>query len=374
LAAGSLPWRRSARLVTGWRRLGAFWLVVAFLLAAGGIILQMLGPPAQQRPPPVADAGLTPRQQVAQPPAPPPTPRQTDSAKPVPRPGRDNPGPINDPDPALLEGMIGNQLPRIAMDRRMPMQLYAAGFDQSSRRPRVGLVLAGMGLNQADSAAAIRALPRGITLAFSPYAAHPEKLLAAARLAEHEYLLSLPMEPQGFPLNDPGPQAMMANLPPEQNRQRLEWALSRMPGYVGATGALGTTRGERFAALPDQMKPVLTELAQRGLLYVDPRPGAAPLPIVWGAAIDIVIDDPATAVEIDTRLAQLTRLALDKGSSLGLATAVRPVTVDRIVAWAGRLAGDGLALTPVSALVQPPSGGTTGGGTTGGGTTGGGTK
>ena len=75
----------------------------------------------------------------------------------------------------------------------------------------------------------------------------------------------------------------MANLPPEQNRQRLEWALSRMAGYVGATGALGTTRGERFAALPDQMNPVLTELAKRGLLYVDSRPGASPLPITWGA-------------------------------------------------------------------------------------------
>ena len=62
--------------------------------------------------------------------------------------------------------------------------------------------------------------------------------------------------------------------------------------------------------------------------------------------------------EIDAKLAQLTQLALEKGSALGLATAVRPVTVDRIVAWASRLAADGLALAPVSALVQPPGGGT----------------
>jgi polysaccharide deacetylase 2 family uncharacterized protein YibQ len=255
-----------------------------------------------------------------------------------------------------MTGQPADLLPRIAMDGRMPMQVYAAGFDPSTRRPRVGLLLAGVGLNQADSASAIRALPGRVTLAFSPYAAHPEKLLAAARSGEHEYLLSLPMEPQGFPLNDPGPQAMMANLPPEQNQQRLEWALSRLAGYVGATGALGTTLGERFAALPDQMNPVLTELAHRGLLYVDARPGAPPLPIAWGVAIDIVIDDPATAAEIDAKLAQLTRRATEKGSALGLATAVRPVTVDRIVAWTGRLAADGLALAPVSALVQPPGG------------------
>ena len=92
------------------------------------------------------------------------------------------------------------------------MQVYAAGFDSSTRRPRVGLLLAGVGLNQAESEAAIRALPGGVTLAISPYAQNTAKLLGAARSAEHEYLLSIPMEPQGFPLNDPGKQALMTSL------------------------------------------------------------------------------------------------------------------------------------------------------------------
>ena len=237
----------------------------------------------------------------------------------------------------------------------MPMQVYAAGFDQSTRRPRIGLILAGVGMNQADSDAAIRTLPGWVTLAISPYAANLAKLLSVARIAEHEFLLSLPMEPQGFPLNDPGSQAMMANLPPEQNHQRLEWAMSRIAGYVGATGALGTTRGERFAALPDQMNPVLTELAGRGLFYVDARPGAAALPIAWGRSIDIVIDEPATPVEIDAKLDRLAKLAREKGSAVGLATAVRPATVNRIAAWANGLAADGLTLAPLSALVKPPA-------------------
>ena len=60
----------------------------------------------------------------------------------------------------------------------MPMQVYAAGFDSSTRRPRVGLLLAGVGLNQADSDTAIRSLPGGVTLAFSPYAQNVTKLLA----------------------------------------------------------------------------------------------------------------------------------------------------------------------------------------------------
>jgi polysaccharide deacetylase 2 family uncharacterized protein YibQ len=339
----------------GWRGLAVFWTVVLLMLAAGGVTLQMLGPPAQPRPRLLAAAVEASHPQTVQPAAPAQQPPVRE--KPVPHPGRDTPGPIADPDPALLEPLIDqpeNPLPRIASDGRMPMQVYAAGFDQSTRRPRVGLVLAGVGLNQADSDVAVRLLPRGITLAISPYAANLAKLLAAARAAEHEYLLSLPMEPQGFPLNDPGSQAMMTNLPPEQNRQRLEWAMTRIAGYVGATDALGAMRGERFAAQPDQMKQVLSELAQRGLLYVEARPGVAPPPFVWGRTIDMVIDEPATAADIDDRLGQLTKLARDKGSALGLATAVRPVTVRRIAVWANGLAADGLALAPVSALAQPP--------------------
>ena len=137
----------------------------------------------------------------------------------------------------------------------MPMQVYAAGFDSSSRRPRVGLLLAGVGLNQAESEAAIRALPRGVTLAISPYARNPAKLLAAARVAEHEYLLSIPMEPQGFPLNDPGKQALMTNLSAEQNRSGWTGCCRASPATSGAVGAEGSLRGERFASLPDADQP-----------------------------------------------------------------------------------------------------------------------
>jgi polysaccharide deacetylase 2 family uncharacterized protein YibQ len=246
-------------------------------------------------------------------------------------------------------------LPRVAVDGRMPMQVYAAGFDSSTRRPRVGVVLAGLGLNQADSEAAIHALPGGVTLAFSPYARDPAKLLNAARAAEHEFLMSIPMEPQGFPLNDPGKQALMTSLSPEQNRARLDWALSRFAGYVGAIGAEGSQRGERFASLPDEMNPVLQELAGRGLLYVDPRPGAAAPPFVWSRTVDLVIDEPGSgAADIDAKLAQLARLAREKGSALGFAGSVRPVTTQRLAAWANNVAADGLALAPASALAQMP--------------------
>ncbi len=86
--------------------------------------------------------------------------------------GRDTPGPIADPDPALLEPLSEGSkqnLPRIASDGRTSMQVYAAGFDHSSRRPRVSLLLAGIGMNESESDAAICAsagcrFARGVTI------------------------------------------------------------------------------------------------------------------------------------------------------------------------------------------------------------------
>ena len=111
----------------------------------------------------------------------------------------------------------------------------------------------------------------------------------------------------------------MTNLSPEQNRTRLDWVLSRFAGYVGATGAEGSLRGERFASLPEQIDPVLAELAQtrpavrrsaagRG---ADCRWCGAGAWISWST-------NRRTAADIDDKLAQLAQLAREKGSALGL--------------------------------------------------------
>ena len=242
----------------------------------------------------------------------------------------------------------------------MPMQVYAAGFDQSSRRPRVGLVLAGIGLNAALSEQAIRSLPGGVTLAVSPYAEDPERLLTEAR--DGRARISA-VDPDGaaraIPLNDPGDHALTTRATPEQNPQQLVWALSRFAGYVGATGALGLTRGERFAAVPDDLDPVLATLARRGLLYVDPRPRQRnrELRLPHGLEPAGGPGDRRTgrcAPRSRRNWRALDRIARDKGSASGLAGAVRPVTIERIAAWANELAANGLALAPVSALVQAP--------------------
>jgi len=354
--------------VAGWRGLAVFWAGVLSVITVGGVTLQVLGPPAASSAaagaslatralpsavalPTVRTTVALPHQDVAAPPA----------AVPV--------DPIATPDPALLDRAAANTagagaagdtpgagLPRIAADGRTPMQAYAAHFDIATKVPRIAILIAGVGLDEAASEAAIRQLPAAFTLAISPYAVTPDAVAAAARRTGDETLVSVPLEPQGYALNDPGQRALLTSSSPGENAGRLDWVLSRFAGYVGATGALGDMRGERFAEVPDQMDPMLAALASRGLLYVDPRPGAKPLPYVWSRTVDVVIDDPPTAASIDAHLADLEKRAHDTGAALGLIGAIRPVTMARLVAWVGNLAGRGYALAPISAIATAPPG------------------
>ena len=85
----------------------------------------------------------------------------------------------------------------------------------------------------------IQQLPPDVTLAFAPYAPNLEAQIAEARAAGHEVILQLPMEPNGYPANDPGPHTLLANATAEDNIQRLHWLLSRFSGYVGVTNYMG---------------------------------------------------------------------------------------------------------------------------------------
>jgi polysaccharide deacetylase 2 family uncharacterized protein YibQ len=111
---------------------------------------------------------------------------------------------------------------------------------------------------------------------------------------------------------------------------------------------------------------VLLELAQRGLLYLDPRPGAPPptdapagarLPRVADVVVDRGADatTSATAEQIDSHLAALERQAAEHGSAIGLAGPPSPVLLERLAVWSNALAARGLVLAPLTAIAAPTS-------------------
>ena len=174
------------------------------------------------------------------------------------------------PDPALVQRSAVGPLPKVATDGRKPWRVYARPFDLADKRPRIAIVITGLGLRRSAIEAAINALPGAVTLAFAPYADRLDGWIRKARASGHEILLDLPMEPINFPADDPGPQALLTSLPPSENQQRLLCSLGRVTGYVGITDFMGS----RFTMSSRHLRPILTALNQRGLMFLDSR--AAP--------------------------------------------------------------------------------------------------
>ena len=243
-------------------------------------------------------------------------------------------------------------IPRIAADGRQARTVYAAAVPPlPAGVKRVAILLDGLGLSSAASLDAIDNLPAAVSLAVSPYAVAPAALLDAARQAGHEILLSLPMQPARAPLDDEGGYALTEQVGAETNLMRLQWALSRFAGYAGVTNAFLGMAGARFAD-SEQFGAITQRLGRRGLFYLDATPGAAPpVGVAWVDA-DLRLDDPPDAAAIDQGLAALEQLARRKGSAIGVAGPIFPVTVRRLADWARSLRARGLVLVPVSSLVH----------------------
>ncbi|MEA2886967.1 MAG: uncharacterized protein QOD11_1327 [Bradyrhizobium sp.] len=256
-------------------------------------------------------------------------------------------------DQRLLEKSRYGMIP-VTADGLKPFTAYAGGTEaeraRAARMPVIAIVIGGLGVGAAKTSDAIMKLPPAVTLAFTPYGSDPGKLVERARAQRHEVLLQIPMEPFDYPDNDPGPQTLLTTLAPEQNLDRLFWHLSRFQGYAGIANFMGA----RFVVTDAAMQPILREAAKRGLGYLDD--GSAPRSVASALAegqampfakADFSIDAVPTSVEIDRALAKLESLAKERGTAVGIASAL-PVSIERINAWTRSLESRGVMLVPLT--------------------------
>ena len=259
-------------------------------------------------------------------------------------------------DPALIEPTQSGPLPRIGSDGRAPMLAYAGPLNVTAGRPRIAIVISGLGISARQTADALDILPAEVTLAFAPYASDVQRWVGEARKEGHEILVEVPMEAIEMPGSDPGPHTLRVDQDPDYNTQRLVWALTRFTGYTGVTNM----QGSRFLSDDESLAPMLTYVAKHGLLFFDDGEsrhsesaevaGRVGVPFAQSSA---TIDSIPSAVEIDNKLAQLEEAARANGSAIGSAY-VSPVTVQRIVLWASGLKSRGVSLVPTSAVVSKP--------------------
>ncbi|MDE1904776.1 MAG: divergent polysaccharide deacetylase family protein [Alphaproteobacteria bacterium] len=238
----------------------------------------------------------------------------------------------------------------------MPAWIRYAAPAVAINRPRVAVVIDGLGVDHAATARAI-ALPPAVTLSFVAYASDLSDQTASARQAGHELLLHVPMEPISAAAAI-GSYGLGRNMPRDELVRRLRWDLARFDSYVGVDNHMGT----EFAQDTPAMRVVMDELKRRGLLYLDAR--AVPTePVAVAArdfgvpyvARDIFLDGEQAAIAVDARLAQLVNLARERGSAIAIGHA-HDVTLAALQRWLPTLSRQGVVLVPLTAVVKARGG------------------
>ena len=253
--------------------------------------------------------------------------------------------------PGLVEESAEGPLPVISPDGREAWQVYARPFDRTDERPRVAIVISGLGLSDLATKEALADLPVTVTLSFLPSAGDVGRWLTEARRAGHETLLDLSLQAiEGSPQFTGSP-SLFTSLEPSQGLEHLRWVMSRGTGYIG----LATYMGTRFARSPAALQPILGDLKKRGLALFDARTTeektarkvAAELKVPRGFA-DRILDAELSPGAIGAALSGLEDLAKRRGSAIGIGSAY-PETIEAVARWAkGRRS---VVLAPHSAVL-----------------------
>lgn len=268
------------------------------------------------------------------------------------------------PDRALIEESESGPLPVRGPGGRRPFDAYARPWSGTDGA-RIAVVIGGLGVSQTGTQQAIARLRPEITLAFASSGNSLDRWMQEARRQGHEIVLQVPMEPFGYPGDRPGfspvRKMLTVDAGARTNRQRLRWALSRVTNYTGVMNYMGG----RFSADGEAMANVMSEIAARGLMYVDDGTSArsraealaadAGAPFVVADTLIDATDDRRRPErgEIRKRLDELERIARARGFAVGTGSAYTE-TIDTVAAWADDVTARGIELVPLSALAADP--------------------
>ncbi len=258
------------------------------------------------------------------------------------------------PDSRVTQDTAEGSLPRIGDGGLRPWQVYARPFNLADKRPRIAIVIADLGLSRSITDQAISQLPPTVTLSFNSLSPAVAAWGTRARQDGHEILLQVPVEPFDYPQSDPGPDTLLTNLSDNENTTRLLATLRRATGYVGVT----MMQGSRFTSDPVLFGLVLGQIRDRGLMLLDSRAALRSVITDTARTENVPVATATQLLDIDLApdaialaLEGLEKTAMHQGRAIGV-TAATPIMLDRLQAWMKTLPAHGIALAPLSAMVQ----------------------
>ena len=186
--------------------------------------------------------------------------------------------------------------------------------------PRVAIIIDDVGFDKAMAMAFSRLNPQ-ITMAILPESPFGRAIADRLYVRDVEIMLHLPMEPMQYPEVNPGPGALMADMPPDLLLETLRRDLDRIPYIKGVNNHMGS----RLTTLSDQMRQVFSVLKKRDLFFIDSLTGrhsicrdSARLFQLAFAQRDVFLDNIQDKNYITGQINQLIQISQRHGSAIGI--------------------------------------------------------
>jgi hypothetical protein len=219
------------------------------------------------------------------------------------------------------------------------------------KHPVIAIVIDDLGMDVAATRRAM-ALPKAVSLSFLPYAGTTPALAREAERDGHQVLAHVPMQPLGTA--DPGPDALVTGLSPDETRRRLDWDLSRVPGFAGINNHMGS----RFTSDRESLVPVVKRLAESGGYFLDSRTTAAsavvPLARAFGvrsADRDVFLDDKENPDAVLAQLNETERKAREAGVAIAIGHP-HATTLAMLETWLPRARARGIDFVPAGKAIR----------------------
>ncbi len=222
-----------------------------------------------------------------------------------------------------------------------------------AKRGKVAIIMDDLG-RSLPQARTLLAIDQAVTLAILPGEPHAAAVANAAHSAGREVMLHVPMEPQGYPVVDPGDDALLLNQSDEALQSAMLALMAKVPHAVGINNHMGS----RFTEDERGMGVVMGVLRERGLFFVDSLTSnhsvgsrmaeQAGVPVLRR---DIFLDNVADVRAIVREIERLAEKARRNGSAVGICHPY-PETFAALQQELPRLAREGVEFVRVGELVQ----------------------
>lgn len=219
---------------------------------------------------------------------------------------------------------------------------------------RIAFVVLDLPRDSTSLVQAFRASPIPFTFAFRADAPGAGWLSREMREAKRAVFLELPMEPRGYPANDPGRGAILL----DQSRIEIEDRIARALSAVGPVSGVISRYGSAAVNDNDVMRSVLGELRRRGIPFVDAH-GAGPSVVeevgeeIGARAITLggsLEGGSVSAAAVRARLKTLTDRAAQRGA-LVVTLRANAVTLGALEAARPGWGADGIEAVPATEVI-----------------------